>query len=225
MLAGERSGLRTHIAATESVSLCVRMKSDGVSGTRIGDSRLRELVDKLARFFQNSASLNGSESGGGLSPLGSSSLPDPQFQNQLSGEKERKNHESIDSTKKSNSTISRRVNLLRAFADGTRTPTATATGRRLSEGNTAEGDLRSSTSQVAASTRPSVLLRSLATQPALQHGHRSQALFNNTTGDDNTASGLQALVCNTTGDNNTATVLRSFNTSGGSNTATGACAP
>jgi len=36
---GERSGLLTHIAVTESVSLCVRMKTDGIRGTRLGDSR------------------------------------------------------------------------------------------------------------------------------------------------------------------------------------------
>jgi len=32
--AGERSGLLTRIAATESVSLCVLMKTDVVAGTR-----------------------------------------------------------------------------------------------------------------------------------------------------------------------------------------------
>jgi hypothetical protein len=33
-----------HIAATESVSLCERMKADGVCGTGIGDSRLRQIA-------------------------------------------------------------------------------------------------------------------------------------------------------------------------------------
>jgi hypothetical protein len=48
------------------------------------------LLDKQARFFQDSASLKGSESGGGLAPLGSSPLPDLQSQNQHGGETERK---------------------------------------------------------------------------------------------------------------------------------------
>jgi len=52
---GEQSGLLTHIAATESVSLCARMKADGVSGTGIGDSLLAaSLFDKQARFFAHS---------------------------------------------------------------------------------------------------------------------------------------------------------------------------
>jgi len=37
---GERSGLLTHIAATESVSLRTRVKVDGFSGIGISDSRL-----------------------------------------------------------------------------------------------------------------------------------------------------------------------------------------
>jgi hypothetical protein len=40
---GERSGLQTHIATTESVSLCGQMKADRVSGARIGDSRWRRI--------------------------------------------------------------------------------------------------------------------------------------------------------------------------------------
>jgi len=35
--------LLTHIAVTESVSLCVRMKINGFSGTRIGNLRLRQI--------------------------------------------------------------------------------------------------------------------------------------------------------------------------------------
>src|SRR5439155_15177644 len=41
-----------------------------------------------------------------IPPLGSAPLPDPQSQNQISGVKERKNHESIDSVQNSNSATS-----------------------------------------------------------------------------------------------------------------------
>jgi hypothetical protein len=37
----ERSGLLTHIAATESVLLRMQRKADGFSGTRIRDLRFR----------------------------------------------------------------------------------------------------------------------------------------------------------------------------------------
>ena len=84
----------------------------------ISDLRLF-CIDKQARFFQNWASLNGSESGGGHFPAAFFAPSGPAIpENQLSGEKRkgRKNHESIDSIKKSNSTMSRRGCLLRGFA-------------------------------------------------------------------------------------------------------------
>ena len=57
-----------------------------------------------------------------------------------------------------------------------------------------------------------MFVRSLATQPATTTRPTVLvALFNNTTGDDNTANGFDALVSNTTGSNNTATVVRSCN--------------
>jgi hypothetical protein len=48
---GERSGLQTHIAMTESVMLCVRMNIDCFCGTRIGDLR-------LGRFFYRQAGVD-----------------------------------------------------------------------------------------------------------------------------------------------------------------------
>ena len=116
--AGEQSGLLTRIATTESVLLCARMKS----GLRFWNSNRRfglaaNWFDRSPTFSPNSASLNGSESGGGLSPLGSLSLPDPQSQNQHGGKKERKNHESIESAQ-NNFTTSHHTGalLFRAFA-------------------------------------------------------------------------------------------------------------
>ena len=54
-------------------------------------------------------------------------------------------------------------------------------------------------------TRPTVIKRSIATQPAATTRPTvSHALFSNTTGDDNTATGSQALFNNTTGSDNTA---------------------
>ena len=55
---GEQSGLQTHIATTESVSLFVRMKS----GPRLWNLNQRPALaanwfDGLARFLPNSASL------------------------------------------------------------------------------------------------------------------------------------------------------------------------
>src|SRR5258708_386246 len=51
--AGEQSGLLTRIAATETVSLCERMKADCVSRTRIGYPRFAaNWLDTKARFFQ-----------------------------------------------------------------------------------------------------------------------------------------------------------------------------
>jgi hypothetical protein len=89
------------------------------------------LLDQRACFLPNSASLNGSESGGGLiSPLVLRLFRTRNPRELTQRKKERKNYESIDSTQKSNSIISRRVRLLWTFAEsaGGR-PT---TGRRLS---------------------------------------------------------------------------------------------
>jgi hypothetical protein len=66
-----QSGLQTHIAATEGATLCTQMKSWQRflnSNQRFGVSE--NCLDKLARFFPNSPSLNGCESGEGLSPAG-----------------------------------------------------------------------------------------------------------------------------------------------------------
>ena len=65
------------------------------------------MLDEKARFFANPAFANGSESGGGHSPLGSSSLPDPAIQqiNTARDIKEER-YESIDSTKKEDASIS-----------------------------------------------------------------------------------------------------------------------
>ena len=75
----------------------------------------------------------------------------------------------------------------------------------------------------ATTTRPSVLRRSLATQPAAQHGQRSYALSSNTTGNYNTANGVYALYSNTTGNHNTANGVDALlsNTTGNYNTANG----
>ena len=68
-------------------------------------------------------------------------------------------------------------------------------------------------------------MRSLATQPATStRPPVFDALFSNTTGSNNTATGVLALYNNTTGDYNTANgddALLS-NTTGSDNTATGA---
>src|SRR4029077_12109216 len=117
ILRGERSGLSTRIAGTESVSLCVRMRS----GLRFWNSNVRfapaaNCLDKLARFSADSASLNGFESGGGLSPARFFACSRPAVRKiNHSGKGERKNHEPIDSAKKSSSSISRRGGLLPAF--------------------------------------------------------------------------------------------------------------
>ena len=83
--------------------------------------------------------------------------------------------------------------------------------------------MRSSTTPLAATTRPAVsgltpIPRATTTRPV---GY--VALYNNTTGNWNTASGSSALFSNTTGSNNTATGLQALksNTTGGENTATG----
>jgi hypothetical protein len=56
-------------------------KADGFSGTGIGDSPLpANCLDKRTRFLPNSGVTKADlKSGGGLSPLGSSPLPDPQI--------------------------------------------------------------------------------------------------------------------------------------------------
>jgi hypothetical protein len=69
ILAGERFGLLTHIAAMGSDSLCAQMKS----WLRLWESNQRSalaaiLLDKQVRFLPNSPLLNGSESGGGHFP-------------------------------------------------------------------------------------------------------------------------------------------------------------
>jgi hypothetical protein len=51
------------------------------------------VLDKQPRFLQNSTSLNGSESGGGLSPLGSAPLPDPRFRRINSAGKRKRKEE------------------------------------------------------------------------------------------------------------------------------------
>jgi hypothetical protein len=54
------------------------------------------VLDKQARFCANSKSLNGSESGGGLFPAGFFVSSGPAIsRDQLTGERERKIHESI----------------------------------------------------------------------------------------------------------------------------------
>ncbi len=66
---GKRSGSRTRIAATKNISLCMRKIVDGVYGTGVGTSTVpANWLDNPARFFQDSPSSNGSESGGGLFP-------------------------------------------------------------------------------------------------------------------------------------------------------------
>jgi hypothetical protein len=58
-------------------------------------------LDSFAGFFAALTSLNGSESGGAIvTPRDSSSLPDPHSTEAISGERERKNHESADSIQK-----------------------------------------------------------------------------------------------------------------------------
>ena len=64
--------------------------------------------------------------------------------------------------------------------------------------------MRSLATQPVRQTRPAEIKRFLATRPEVQHGHRDQALFNNTIGNDNTANGFGALFSNTTGSLNTA---------------------
>ena len=87
---GEQFGLHTRVAATGSATLCVR--DEKLTAFVELESAIRvaaNWLDELAGFFPDSAltDLNQAED---ISPLGSSSLPDPQRQNQLSGAKERK---------------------------------------------------------------------------------------------------------------------------------------
>jgi hypothetical protein len=71
------------------------------------------VLDEKARFFANPAFANGSESGGGHSPPGSSSLPDPAIQqNQHSRDIREERYGSIDSTKKKDASISDRIDLV-----------------------------------------------------------------------------------------------------------------
>jgi hypothetical protein len=65
---------------TESVSLCVRMKSCLHFSNLNRPSAVRSnCLDRPTRFFASWPPLNGSESGGDFPPLGSSSLPDPRI--------------------------------------------------------------------------------------------------------------------------------------------------
>jgi hypothetical protein len=54
------------------------------------------VLDEQARFFQTCVSPNGFESGGGLSPVGSSPLSEPAIQEINAAGKERKKDESAD---------------------------------------------------------------------------------------------------------------------------------
>jgi hypothetical protein len=98
-------------------------RDDGKRFVGRADQKLTAFVElesaiRVAGFFPNSALSNGSESGDGHPPLDSSSFPDPQptESSQRGKRKGRKNHESTDSIKKSNSTTFRRLSLFRSFA-------------------------------------------------------------------------------------------------------------
>ncbi len=84
--------------------------------------------------------------------------------------------------------------------------------------------MRSSTTQVAASTRPTVLNALFSnTSGEGNTANGESAVSSNTTGIDNTANGLGALFNNTTGNQNTATgfLALEMNKSGSNNTANG----
>src|SRR6266436_4013729 len=83
-------------------------------------------LDKLARFSADSASLNRFESGGGLSPARFFACSRPAVPKITITGKERKNHEPMDSAKKSSSSISRRGGLLPAFCRQCKRPIADA---------------------------------------------------------------------------------------------------
>ena len=161
------------------------------------------------RGFFKFGGVKRSESGGALSPLGPSPLPDLQSQNQHGGEKERKNHESINSTN-TNSFV-----FLAAFglACVGLTPSTHALlpppppDGGYPGGNTAEG-------QNALFSR---------TTGNSNTALGFQALKNDTTGGSNTAAGNNALFHNSVGGSNTAVgVSAAFNNIAGVfNTAVG----
>ena len=84
---------------------------------------------------------------------------------------------------------------------------------------------RSITTPPATTTRPTALMRSYSTQPAFSTRPTvlKRCAVNNTTGFENTATGVNALYSNTTGADNTANGVRALsnNSTGNSNTADG----
>jgi hypothetical protein len=119
--------------------------------------------------------LNGSESGGGHFPPGSSSLRDPAIQqNQRSRDIKEERYESIDSTKKKDASISDRTELVCACTGGSSITATTATRWRLSR------------------------LKELNTIGGSNTATGAKALFLNDAGSVNTANGAEALYRNTT---------------------------
>jgi hypothetical protein len=140
----EHPSLLTRIAATASVSLCTRMKSSPLSGTRICDPRLGRIGLTGRRGFskldRRQKDLNQAED---FSPLGFFASSRPAIaETTRRGNRKENIYEPIDSHKKSSSTTCCSVGLLRPIAESA--GRCTAAGRRLSRvqhGRRAEGPL------------------------------------------------------------------------------------
>src|SRR5437667_10195391 len=96
----------------------------------ISDLRLF-CIDKQARVFQNWASLNGFESGGGHFPAAFFAPSGPAIPELTQRGKERKNHEVSDSIQNYDSDISHRIYAQLFWAFTRSTSGRPSTGRRL----------------------------------------------------------------------------------------------
>ena len=214
----------------DHIARCVINANDRYSGIR---------VDSLAKFLPDSTLLNGSGSGGGLSPLGSSPFPDLRIAESIRRGKESKisMYPSIHVKKAALLLVVPLVCfglLLEAQAvvplpDGGYPNFNTAEGQKAlfslttGVGNTAVGALSllsNTEGSFNTATGAGTLLFNTADQNTAFGGG---ALLFNTTGRDNTAVGAAALLNNTEGDFNTAIgdVALHNNTTGGFNTAIG----
>jgi hypothetical protein len=140
IFAGEKSLLLTHIAAMLNASSFAPMKSSPLlwnSNQRFALSA--NLLDTRNRFFPNSTSLSGSESGGGHSPARFLVSFQTRKRIKTGGEEERKNHESIDSFKRKNRNVSCRPGLLCDLPPVAQAVNAPPDGGYPGQ-NTAEGD-------------------------------------------------------------------------------------
>jgi hypothetical protein len=187
------------------------------------------LLDEQTRFSPDSASLNGSESGGGLlSPLVLRLLPDPQLlESTYAGEKKKKNDMNPPIQLKRTTSL---LFIVLGLVWLGLLPKAQAVSPPPDGGypnfTTAEGQ-NALKNLTTGSGNTGVGWYSLftATAASFNTGVGAGTLALNT-GDNNTATGTAALLLNTTGGNNTAngTAALLYNTDGVNNTAVGSLA-